>query len=289
MRSMLFIIVVILASCTSAVRNPSLLPPGIDDALGAIRPHQPEAEVERLLRSIYPAATPVSGENRGAGSAISFQLTEKLSLDIPGYPDPSDPTRRLVAADRAFTVVDLSSNQRFDLAVSSLDASSEIAGAGRSRSGKWDEVDTRVVAESMSADALEGRWLRDHLLRYQGNPRLAIGKVTIRSNGEEIPSGPILQRMSAAFVRSDRIDVAAAGFTRPATESSAVSGGKPGTGAEPAFLLRGSIEVHEDIQGRGQRSAYQVGFEIINIASGNVVWSRNQTLVKVSPQPALRR
>ncbi len=289
MRSILLVLAVLSASCTSSARTSSLLPPGIDDALGAIRPNQPEAEVERLLRSIYPAATPASGENLGAGSAIRFQLTDKLSLDVPGYPDPSDPTRRLVAADRAFTVVDLSGNQRFDLVVSSLDASGEIAGAGRSRSGKWDEVDTWVVAESMSVDALAGRWLKDHLLRYQGKPRLAIGKITVRSNGEELPSGPILQRISAAFVRSDRIDVAAAGFTRPATEAPAVSREKPGTGAEPAILLRGSIEVHEDIQGRRQRSAYQVGFEIINVSSGNVVWNRNQTIVKNSEQPALRR
>ncbi len=73
-------------------------------------------------------------------------------------------------------------------------------------SGRWNDVDSRLVAEAMGKDALEGRWLRNYVLDNDKQPVMIVGMIQNKSH-EHIQSETFIKDIEREFIGSQKIRV----------------------------------------------------------------------------------
>lgn len=157
-------------------------------------------------------------------------------------------------------------------------------------SGRWNDTDSRLVAEEMIQDCLSRPWLA----RFKGghgdtNPVVIVGRVLNRSH-EHINTQLFIKNLERALINSGQVDFVASkderrelreekadmlkGFTSEATAKSI----SEETGAD--FMLKGSVNsIKDQIKGK-HVILYQVNLELINIETNKKVWIGEKQIKK---------
>ena len=168
--------------------------------------------------------------------------------------------------------------------VSRVEAGKEIALTDR-----WNDEDSRQVADAMIDDMLSFPWLRDFERQHKGDRATVIVQHVANKSHEHIATDTFVNDIKRALIRSGKVDFVAGGEEREAvreekkqqdvyaSEKSRVEMGQE-TGAN--FALSGSINSFVD-QIEGKRvTFYQVDLKLINLKTTREVWNGQKQIKK---------
>ena len=176
--------------------------------------------------------------------------------------------------------------------VSRVDTDTEIALTDR-----WNDQDSKLVAEEMIADMLSYPWLRKFKQAHPGKePTITIQRIRNKSH-EHISTETFVNDIKRAVMRSGVAEFIVSGEERErlraelkqqdtyASENSRMEMGEE-TGAN--VVLSGSINSMVDQLDGKRVTAYQVDIKLINLQTTPEVWSGQQKIKKLMERSTLR-
>jgi uncharacterized protein (TIGR02722 family) len=156
-------------------------------------------------------------------------------------------------------------------------------------SGRWNNTDSRLVAEEMTNTILKEKWLSEHQSAHNGQrPVVIVGFVTNKSS-EHIEAETFVKDVEQSFIQSGKVRLVQGGKKREelraeradqqinATTSSMKKFGME-QGAD--YILQGSINSIIDSEKRKKVVYYQINLELTNIQSNEVVWIGDKKIAK---------
>lgn len=164
-------------------------------------------------------------------------------------------------------------------------------------SGKWNDSDSRQVAETMIGQALSGNWYNRALAATNGKePVIIVGTVNNESM-EHINTGVFIEELQRALINSGKVTFVASAAERGevrterleqdeyASEATRKAFGQE-VGAD--YMLSGVLSSIVDQEGRQSVVFYQVNLKLINIESNQIVWNGQEQIKKYVAKKALK-
>lgn len=156
-------------------------------------------------------------------------------------------------------------------------------------SGRWNNTDSRLVAEDITKTILSANWLIDHMAAKNGQrPVVIVGFVTNKSH-EHIEAETFVKDVENSFVTTQKVRLVQGGKKREElraekadqqTNSTVSSMKKFGLEQGADFILQGSINSIVDSHKRKKVNYYQVNLELTNIETNEVVWIGEKKIAK---------
>lgn len=156
-------------------------------------------------------------------------------------------------------------------------------------SGRWNNTDSRLVAEDITHDVLTAKWIGDHLSATNGQrPVVIVGFVQNKSH-EHIDAETFVKDVENSFVTTQRVRLVQGGKKREElraekadqqTNSSQSSMKKFGLEQGADYILQGSINSIVDSHKREKVVYYQANLELTNIETNEVVWIGEKKIAK---------
>lgn len=156
-------------------------------------------------------------------------------------------------------------------------------------SGRWNNTDSRLTAEEMTATILNDKWVGEHQEKNQGQkPVVIVGFVTNKSH-EHIEAETFVKDVEQSFIKSGRVRLVQGGKKREELraekadqqENASVSSIKKfGLEQGADYILQGSINSIVDSEKRKKVVYYQINLELTNIQTNEVVWIGDKKLAK---------
>lgn len=155
-------------------------------------------------------------------------------------------------------------------------------------SGKWNDTDSRLVAEEMIADCLSRAWLQNFAVAMSTKPVVTVG--TIRNEtSEHIAMGTFIADFERELINSAQIRFVAAKEQRSEVREErweqqefaskeTAKRLREELGAD--FILQGAIKTITDQEGKDRVVFYQTDLEMINIESMEKVWIGSKKIKK---------
>ncbi len=159
-------------------------------------------------------------------------------------------------------------------------------------SGRWNDTDSRLVAEKMIADVVSRPWLTDFLAAKGKKPVVIVGKVRNKSS-EHIPVDMFTKDMERELINSGKVTFVASKNEREEirderrdqqdfASSDTFKKFYKEIGAD--FLLSGVINSIEDRVEGEKVVFYQIDLELINIENNTKAWIGTKKIKKVIGQ-----
>jgi uncharacterized protein (TIGR02722 family) len=156
-------------------------------------------------------------------------------------------------------------------------------------SGRWNNTDSRLVAEEMIDNILKEKWVNEHSQAANGQrPVVIVGFVTNKSH-EHIEAETFVKDVEQSFIKTGKVRLVQGGKKREElraekadqqTNASQSSMKKFGLEQGADYILQGSINSIVDSQKRKKVVYYQVNLELTNIQSNEVVWIGDKKIAK---------
>jgi penicillin-binding protein activator len=177
-----------------------------------------------------------------------------------------------------------------------------VAGCGSSRqvsriaadqptdlSGKWNDTDSRLVAEQMVSSLTSRPWMETYISKNGKNPTVIVG--TIRNlSSEHIQTDIFIKDIERELVNSGKVTFVASKQERQEvreerldqqSEATEESAKKLAAEAGADFMLTGSIKDQVDHIDGKETKFYQVDLELIDVESNAKVWIDTKKIKKV--------
>jgi len=156
-------------------------------------------------------------------------------------------------------------------------------------SGRWNNTDSRFVAEDMIGDILKAKWLGDYLEKNNSQkPTVIVGFVQNKSH-EHIEAETFMKDVEQSFIKTSKVRLVQGGKKREElraekadqqTNASTSSMKKFGLENGADYILQGDINSIVDSQGRKKIVYYQINLELTNIETNEVVWIGDKKIAK---------
>lgn len=155
-------------------------------------------------------------------------------------------------------------------------------------SGRWNDTDSRLVAEQMINDVLARGWISDFTSRNDQQPVVIVGTVRNLSS-EHIETGTFIRNLERELINSGKVRFVAARDARQEIReerldqqifSSEETAARLAAETGANFMLQGTISTIIDTEGRQQVKYYQVDLEMISIENNEKVWIGNKEIRK---------
>lgn len=156
-------------------------------------------------------------------------------------------------------------------------------------SGRWNDVDSKMVADDMIKQVLEEKWLGDFTKDNPGKkPVVIVGFVRNQSH-EHIEAETFMKDIERAFINSNKVKLVQGGDKRQEVRgeradqqdnASQSTMKKWGLEVGADFMLQGSINSIVDSYKRNKVVDYKVNLELTNIQTNEVVWIGDKELKK---------
>ena len=155
-------------------------------------------------------------------------------------------------------------------------------------SGKWNDTDSRLVAEEMISDALSRPWLVNYIEENGQKPVVTVGTIRNLTN-EHIAMETFVSDFERELLNSGSVKFVASKEARAEIREErqeqqefasreTAKRMREETGAD--FILQGAIKTIVDQEGSNQVVFYQTDLELINIESMEKVWIGNKKIKK---------
>lgn len=157
-------------------------------------------------------------------------------------------------------------------------------------SDRWNDTDSRLVAEEMMSDMLTFPWFRDYNFSSKGNPTVIVQTIRNRTS-EHIPVDTFVNDIKRSLLRAGKVDFVVSGAERDdirsereeqalnaAPDTVAQFGLEQGAG----FALSGSINSIVDSNGDQRVSFYQVDLKLIDMTTNREVWNGQKKIKKLA-------
>jgi uncharacterized protein (TIGR02722 family) len=153
--------------------------------------------------------------------------------------------------------------------------------------GRWNDTDSRLVAEEMIKDCLSQRWL----FKWESEnkrPTVIVGKVVNKSH-EHISVETFTKDMERALLNSGKVDFVATKTEREqlrdeksdmAENASAQTAKSMGEESGADLMLLGTINTIVDQEGGTAVVFYQTNLELVEIESNRKVWIGEKKIKK---------
>ncbi|HZZ83136.1 MAG TPA: penicillin-binding protein activator LpoB [Anaeromyxobacteraceae bacterium] len=160
-------------------------------------------------------------------------------------------------------------------------------------SGRWNDTDSRLVAEELIADSLSRPWLQRASVAGK-QPAVIVQKVRNQSL-EHINTDTFVEDLQRALINSGRVSFVASKSERGqlreerldqdanASEETRKAQGQE-TGAD--FSLNGVINAVQDREGGEVVMLYQVNLKLTDLKSNQIVWNGQKKIKKDIQRPA---
>ena len=157
--------------------------------------------------------------------------------------------------------------------------------AAKDLSGKWNDVDAKQVANEMVSKSISAGWIDRFIGKNNKNPTIILGKVIARADGEVISTAVFMKEIRREFVNSGKIDVVDEDKTSTREElgdqaAFAEQGKEMAKEAASDFMLKGTINVQNDQEGRESVKFYVVDLEITDVQTRKIVWTERTSIRK---------
>ena len=156
-------------------------------------------------------------------------------------------------------------------------------------SGRWNETDSRLTAEDITAELMDHSWYSTFASENGGKkPVIIVGLITNKSH-EHIPAETFSKDIEKAIINSGRMKLVQAGNMREeiraeradqqnfASQSTMKKFGLE-NGAD--FMLQGTINSIVDSNKKEKTIYYQVDLELTNIQTNDKVWIGDKKIKK---------
>lgn len=153
--------------------------------------------------------------------------------------------------------------------------------------GRWNDSDSRLVAEEMIKDCLNQRWV----FKWESEnkrPVVIVGKIENKSH-EHISSETFVKDVQRALLNSGRVDFVANKNERDqirdekgdqAANSSATTAKSAGEETGADLMMIGTINTIVDQEGKKAVVFYQTNLELVEIESHRTVWIGEKKIKK---------
>lgn len=155
-------------------------------------------------------------------------------------------------------------------------------------SGRWNDTDSRLVAEEMISDALSRPWIGNFQQKHRNMPTVIVGTVANKSH-EHISVQTFTNDLERELTNSGRVQFVASRSERgelreertdQQTQSSQETAKGLGKEIAADFMLQGNINTIEDEEKGEKVVYYQVTLELVNIETNVKVWFGDKKIKK---------
>jgi hypothetical protein len=148
-------------------------------------------------------------------------------------------------------------------------------------SGRWNDTDSRLVANELIQQSLSATWARRYADAHGGRaPAVIVGDFRNRTL-EHIPVGTFVRDLERAFINSGAVQVVASSDERQGIRTEredqqeharAESRARVGQELGAKYMLQGELEAIEDQEGREKIVFYQIDATLVDLESNQKVW-----------------
>ena len=164
-------------------------------------------------------------------------------------------------------------------------------------SGKWTDTDSRLVAETMIQECLNGPWYAKAVKETKGQEPVVIVGTVVNDSMEHINTRTFIEEMQRALINSGKVEFVASSSERGeirqerleqdeyASEATRKAFGKE-VGAD--YMLSGVLNSIIDKEGRKSVIFYQVNLKLINIETNKILWNGQKQIKKYVAKNSLK-
>ncbi len=164
-------------------------------------------------------------------------------------------------------------------------------------SGKWNDTDSRLVAETMIQECLNGTWYAKALRESRGKEPVVIVGTVNNDTMEHINTGAFIEELQRALINSGKVEFVASSSERGeirqerleqdeyASEATRKAFGQE-VGAD--YMLSGVLSSIVDQEGRKSVVFYQVNLKLINIETNKILWNGQKQIKKYVAKKSLK-
>jgi penicillin-binding protein activator len=168
-------------------------------------------------------------------------------------------------------------------------------------SGRWNDVDSRQVADAIIAQSFEPAagpgWAVQYMQAHAGRrPTVIVGTIRNRSM-EHIPVTSFVREIERAYLGSGQVQVVASAEEREEVRderldqqenASADTRARVGVERGANYMLQGDITSIEDREGGRRVLYYQVDATLVDLESNAKVWTGQHRIKKYVERPRIR-
>jgi uncharacterized protein (TIGR02722 family) len=168
-------------------------------------------------------------------------------------------------------------------------------------SGRWNDVDSRQVADAMVRQSFEsaggGGWALQYMQAHGGRrPTLIVGSIRNRSL-EHIPVTTFVRDLERAYLGSGQVQVVASSEERQEVreeradqQENAAADSRAQMGRERGaqYMLQGDISQINDREGGRRVVYYQVDMTLVDLETNAKSWTGQHRIKKLVEQPRFR-
>lgn len=160
-------------------------------------------------------------------------------------------------------------------------------------SGRWDDTDSRLVADEMISSCLSRPWLADAQAKLGKNPTVIVGHVSNQSQ-EHIATDTFIEDLQRSLINSGKVDFVASRNERgdvrderrdQDVNASADTRNANGQETGANFMLSGVINSIVDQEGGRAVIFYQVDLKLLNMRTNEIAWIGQKKLKKFVERP----
>ncbi|MBC8422743.1 penicillin-binding protein activator LpoB [bacterium] len=148
-------------------------------------------------------------------------------------------------------------------------------------SGRWNDVDSRLVAEDLITQATASPWVENHLLAQGKKPAVIVGEIYNKSS-EHIAVDIFMADVERAFINSGRVRMVASSEEREQLRderadqqqySSQASMAQWGRELGADYMMLGEVNTIIDREGGDEVKFYQTDVYLIDLEDNTKVWA----------------
>ena len=155
-------------------------------------------------------------------------------------------------------------------------------------SGRWNDTDSRMVADEIIGDCLNHPWINDHGISAGGKPVVIVGGIRNKSM-EHIPVATFVTDIERAFINSGKVRTVSSASERSEIREERADQGefaaietikRMGRELGADYMMTGEINTIEDREGGDQVVFYQTDLTLTNIETNEKIWIGNKKIKK---------
>jgi hypothetical protein len=156
-------------------------------------------------------------------------------------------------------------------------------------SGRWNDTDSRMVAEAMVDQVLQAQWLKNFQENHNGQKPVVIVGLVYNKSHEHIEAETFIKDVERAYINSGKVRLVQAGDKREelrreraaqqefASPETIKSWGRE-LGAD--FMMNGDINSIVDTYKKERVNYYQVNLELTDMETSEIVWIGDKKIRK---------
>jgi uncharacterized protein (TIGR02722 family) len=153
--------------------------------------------------------------------------------------------------------------------------------------GKWNDTDSRLTAEEMVKDCLNGQWYAKYAVNH-ATPTVVVGEIRNKSH-EHISTETFINDIQRALINSGKVDFVANKAERgqireekedQASNASVQTRQQAGEESGAQLMMIGELNSIVDQEGGKAVVFYQVNLELVEIESHKKLWIGDKKIKK---------